>query len=590
MKNRSLNISNIVRGVLFALFVLLTALLFIFAAVCHTSVFKGRSDGKYFIVQNVNRKCLEKEDAPIGLVNEFSFSVNSIRQGDSLSFYINHNLVKVSLDSRCVYSHKTTDSEIKTCGGTWVHIPLSDSDNGKEFIVELYPVYSNYTDEVPEFLIGAESAVYSTVFSEALPELLLSLCVSLAGVFLLSIAVYYGTKGDFMLRLFALGCLSLFTGIWRFTYGRFAYLILGHYSVFVYTLSIVSLMVIALAMLNCIEISENKRREKRARRICSGAYCLVFICQIALQLLGILDLRETLTLTHITLVISAVLLFISGLYSFIKGTPVSGRVLGRNYSWLLGIGVLCDLLLYYFAESSAGMLFTLVAILISSILEGTRLVVTFGEQKNALKEMETRLTLSRTATMMSQIRSHFVFNILNAISGMCKYDPEMADETVVRFARYLRNNIDIMENDRSIPFTQDLRQLEDYVALEQIRFGERLSFETDIETVSFMIPPLVLQPIVENAIKHGVSKKPDGGKIVLKTREVGDKAIITVTDNGIGFDMQELDKEKSVGLRNIRFRLEHLAGGTLDITSEKGVGTEVTVTLPREKNNENNLH
>lgn len=88
MKNRSLNISNIVRGVLFALFVLLTALLLILVSVCHTSVFKGRSDGKYFIVQNVNRKCLEKEDAPIGLVNEFSFSVNSIRQGDSLSFYI----------------------------------------------------------------------------------------------------------------------------------------------------------------------------------------------------------------------------------------------------------------------------------------------------------------------------------------------------------------------------------------------------------------------------------------------------------------------------------------------------------------------
>lgn len=133
---------------------------------------------------------------------------------------------------------------------------------------------------------------------------------------------------------------------------------------------------------------------------------------------------------------------------------------------MLGIGAVADLMMYYFADSSSKIVFTLVAILCYSSLEGIGLMFTYIEQKNTLEEMKTQLTLSRVAIMMSRIRSHFVFNVLNAISGMCKYDPQMADDTVVRFARYLRSNIDIMEKDGNIPFVTDLRQLKDYVALE----------------------------------------------------------------------------------------------------------------------------
>ncbi len=216
-----------------------------------------------------------------------------------------------------------------------------------------------------------------------------------------------------------------------------------------------------------------------------------------------------------------------------------------------------------------------------------QLLIGFTEQKNALEEMEIKLALSRTTTMMSQIRSHFVFNLLNAISGMCKYDPEKADDTVVRFARYLRNNIDIMEEDKNIPFATDLKQLEDYVALEQVRFGDKIEFYTDIETEDFLIPPLILQPVIENAIKHGISKKQGNGTIILKTREQGENIIITIEDDGIGFDRKELEKEKSVGLKNIRFRLEHLVNGTFSIFSKVKEGTVVTITIP--KNNTSNI-
>lgn len=398
---------------------------------------------------------------------------------------------------------------------------------------------------------------------------------------LIAVAVYHTINGRTLPRVYAIGSLSLSAGIWRFTYGKFAYLLFVSRSVLVYTLSIISLMVIALSMLCCVEPTGKGKLSPMALRVGCMGYCLIYIVQLGLQFFGIADLRQMLQVTHITLVISALVLFGSGLAAWLEKKPGTGKFFRQNYSWLLGVAVLLDLLLYYFAESSAGMLCTLSAILWASLMEGIRVLVSFMEQKNALEEMKTRLTLSRTTTMMSQIRSHFVFNILNAISGMCKYDPEMADDTIVRFARYLRSNIDIMEKDENIPFSTDLRQLEDYVALEQVRFGDKIEFYADVETDQFMIPPLILKPVVENAIKHGVSKKLTNGTIILRTRDRGDHIAITVEDDGVGFDMAQLEKEKSVGIRNIRFRLEHLVGGSMEIQSKIGVGTTVTITIPK---------
>lgn len=116
-------------------------------------------------------------------------------------------------------------------------------------------------------------------------------------------------------------------------------------------------------------------------------------------------------------------------------------------------------------------------------------------------------------------------------------------------------------------------------ALEQVRFGDKNGFYTDIEVDNFLIPPLILQPVVENAIKHGLSKKRGNGTIVLRTREADGRVVITVEDDGVGFAMEEQEKETSVGIRNIRFRLEHLVHGTLDIQSTVGEGMTATDTI-----------
>ena len=203
-------------------------------------------------------------------------------------------------------------------------------------------------------------------------------------------------------------------------------------------------------------------------------------------------------------------------------------------------------------------------------------------------KLEEDLRNSRITLAMSQIRTHFIFNVLNAISGLCKFDPAQADAAVVSFARYLRSNIDSMTEDRLVSFESELTRTENYVALEKIRFGDKILLRKEIGVSGFCLPPLILQPIVENAIRHGLLKKPDGGVITLRTLRADGFVRIEVEDDGVGFDPANLPQTKpngrrSVALDNVRFRLEHMVCGQIDIKSSPGKGTLVTLSIPEKE-------
>ena len=117
-----------------------------------------------------------------------------------------------------------------------------------------------------------------------------------------------------------------------------------------------------------------------------------------------------------------------------------------------------------------------------------------------------------------------------------------------------------------------------------MRFGDRLNVLYDIKVTDFMLPPLTIQPIVENAIKHGILKKIEGGTLSVKTYETGETYVVEIADNGVGFDMSDVDFDanKHFGLNNIRYRLAKMRGADLTFESEIGVGTTVIVTFPKE--------
>lgn len=565
--------------------VLMGVLLLYLAVTPNVEVRQSRRAEGYEAVEEVAYREVEDASAPTGMVREFRFVLDeAIACDTSLIFKFSHQRAAVYLDGEEVYALTTSPAMplVRTPGVSWAMIPLYREDAGKEVRVVLTPVYENYQSQDISFYLGSKLGVYADQLVSSLPEMLLSFVDVLAGLSLLGAAAYFSLHKVGGEGFSALGMLAVSLGLWNFTQTSFAPLIMQEKSVFIYYVSLVMLMASVAPLIQSIRIS-GKRFSGRLLRdwgLVCGVLCLG---QLVIQLLGVLDLRQMLKVTHAMILVSALVLILSSFLEWRSIRMQEGKKREANGLWMLGLGAVLDMAVYYLRGGSSGLLFVLIAILCFVLKEGIGLFFSYMRQKQELEEKEIQLTLSRTAAMMSQIRSHFVFNILNAISGMCKYDPEKADETVVRFARYLRNNIDMMEDDKPLLFSTELGRLEDYVVLEQVRFGDKITFLADIQAEDFTIPPLILQPVVENAIKHGISKKQTGGTVTLRTWEEGASIKISVTDDGVGFDLAELEKSSSVGLKNIRYRLRHLVDGTLDIDSRVGQGTTVTITIPKKE-------
>jgi len=206
-----------------------------------------------------------------------------------------------------------------------------------------------------------------------------------------------------------------------------------------------------------------------------------------------------------------------------------------------------------------------------------------NELTRQLMEKEHQLAESRIAIMLSQIQPHFLYNSLGAIRELCRQDPEAAREALGDFAFFLRSNMDSLTSTDLIPFSKELEHVQNYLSLEQLRFGEKLKVVFDTEEKDFLLPPLSIQPLVENAVNHGLFPSENGGTVTIKTRRTGNKIAVTITDDGVGFDPHapsESDSKKHVGIQNVRSRVESMARGTLTIQSMVGEGTTATLLIP----------
>lgn len=170
---------------------LLLVLLFL-SAVAQPEISQTGNGGDYRVITADFREKIPKEDAPIGMIYEFRFTLEDVHHGETLTFFINHHNVEIYLEEECVYNLTAADRVIRTPGGVWPMIPLDETDSGKKIRVVLIPLYSDYQDENPDFLLGSALAIYKASFYQALPEMVLSLCVVLAGLFLFCMAVYGG--------------------------------------------------------------------------------------------------------------------------------------------------------------------------------------------------------------------------------------------------------------------------------------------------------------------------------------------------------------------------------------------------------------
>jgi two-component system, LytTR family, sensor kinase len=232
-----------------------------------------------------------------------------------------------------------------------------------------------------------------------------------------------------------------------------------------------------------------------------------------------------------------------------------------------------------------GLIYLTVAMVI-----GTELKIFNGVRiQMKLEEQERFLLQARMAALQNQINPHFLFNTLNSISSLVRFDPDTAREMILKLATILRRLLH--STDSFVPLREEVEFIDNYLDIEVVRFGRdklKVIKELDPASLETMVPSMLLQPLVENCIKHGLAPKVDGGSITLRSRLTNSRLVIEVEDNGVGMGTPQLQVEPDdmggigIGMANVAERLNVLYGDAarMVIDSREGVGTLIRLRLP----------
>lgn len=521
---------------------------------------------------------VENPDAPTGISNRYTWTIGpSPAHGTNLGIYTFHQYVRVYVNGEELLrlDNARDDQMVHTPGANWCFFPIYQEDAGKEICIEIIPCYESAIDRDPLIYMGTIQDIFLLTAQREFPQLILSGLNVIVGLIFLIVGMFnYFTHGKGK-TLIAHGLFSIMLGIWKLADLRTASMLLPNQTVQLYYFSV--------CMLSLCSVPLIKALSRRVGRICAhllNACCIlcasVCIIQHTLQILNILDMRQMLTCTHISMGISAAIAVPALIYDSIKFPKPIKEQHNKALLFICVPGAIIDIVLFYFSGDSARLSFTLAAHLIYVIVVGTHTLVRANRQ-----EME--IERSRTAVMRSQIQPHFLFNSLTAIAMLCEKDPSLAKQTAITFADYYRGNLRAIDRTEPIPFRQELEHLKMYLFIQKQRFGDYLNVVFDVETTDFLIPALSIQPLVENAVKHGIGVKEDGGTVTITVREYADNYKIIISDDGVGFDPNSIDnrERQHVGLENVKNRLLLMCNATLSIESVVGKGTAITISLPK---------
>ncbi len=203
------------------------------------------------------------------------------------------------------------------------------------------------------------------------------------------------------------------------------------------------------------------------------------------------------------------------------------------------------------------------------------------ERFNSLRA-DAELARTRLTALQAQLNPHFLFNTLHSLSSLVRHNAQLAEDALDQFGELMRYSLDNVDRE-SVLFEDEWKFTSDYIALETLRLGERLTVETDIDqgSLSREMPPFCIQPLVENAIRHGIGPRPEGGKLKIAAKITGGVLRIDVCDDGVGVDPADFQDCNGLGIRGVRQRLE-VSGefqGGLELVSSPGNGFRSTVTL-----------
>ena len=483
--------------------------------------------------------------------------------------------VRIYIEGEMIYQYPSQKLIGDAVPSTWNFVKLSEEAAGKQIEIRLESPYSEFAGKIEEIRIGNYNELISDTVADQLPAFMLSLSIGILGALVLLLSILYQKYQMYGYQRM-LGLVLIFLSLWLCGESRMVFrrtgLEIWHYITFV------SLLMYPLFLLSYLYARWREVCGKVTRvlfYVCGAVEILCLISQAA----GGPDLVELLPVSHaLSGMILAYTVFIY-IRAAVQGVGGFARSELACILLIFAAGI-AELVRFYLTDSLIG-IYIRSALLIYALGLLFRCIDMLYRKLKENRELEQELKRSRAELMTSQIKPHFIYNTLNSIRTLIRIDPDTAYQTVYDFSTYIRSNLDVLSGRDMVPFTDELRHIKAYLNIEKIRFGDRLNVEPEIETSTFCVPPLSIQPLVENAVKHGICKKVNGGTVKIRSFEKESGYIVVVEDDGAGFDTAELEENSHIGIQSIRLRVGTIAGGNLEIQSEPGKGTKVEVFFPK---------
>ncbi|MBQ6413212.1 MAG: histidine kinase [Ruminococcus sp.] len=429
---------------------------------------------------------------------------------------------------------------------------------------------------------------YLDFFYKALPSVLLFVLVCFFGLFFFPIASFILGRADE--KYFMFGAMTFSWGLFMIMQSTSGYLNMWITDPTVCLLlhQLTNYVFIATILLYLKSNLVNMTLRMVAG-ITAALYLLAVIAVTVLHFCGVSDIYAS--SAYMFIATAACSLITAGMLLVdTKNNKQAAFFLG---SWIpLAVTIIIDAVNHF--VNFTDFAFYNVGLTITMVYQFIRLVLDLRTQyKEAIRyqKMQKELYEAKVGVMVSQIQPHFMYNALSSIAMLCKINPDTAYEATINFSEYLRGNMDSLKQQAPVPFTKELDHLKKYLYIEQLRFGKKLNIVYDINETDFVLPQLSIQPLVENAVKHGVGMKKKGGTVTISTHETDDAYEVIISDDGVGFDTtapKKDDGRSPVGMDNTKRRIKELCGGQVVIESVVGEGTTAKVILPKEGQNHEN--
>ena len=318
-------------------------------------------------------------------------------------------------------------------------------------------------------------------------------------------------------------------------------------------------------------------------------YMFIFdiIISVILKRAGIFDYVETIWVIHVLGVILGIEIFWDQ-FMEIRKNKFARRNHGKLGVLILTFFCILEIIQYYqtgwfngyFCRCGILVCFACVAIGEFYKMEKEKEIILKSKAERRKRQLEVTL---------SQLQPHFIFNALGAIRIMIRTDANTAYDMLYDFSKFLRASLDALQQEEMIPFSVELEQIRAYLNIENKRFSNRIQAKYEIETENFKIPALTVEPLVVNAVRHGLRKGKDAGTVTLRTKETSNFIMIEIQDDGVGFDTEEWERTEEnhsyMGISNVRSRLVRQIKAEFSIKSIVGEGTTVQIRIPHQNLN-----